>query len=237
LIIVLKKGEGPLMAVIPRPASTVVLMNDLSQVYLTKRPSTMKFFGGYCVFPGGAVDKTDYEIDGHYIKYGNHDENFHPAYYVAAARELFEEAGILLVSSGDGSLFNFETAKLIEYRRLLLNGEMSFLNMLEQEGFHLQLENLTYFGHLITPEVNPIRFDTRFFLTQLPTGQFPNPDSNEIDDAIWFSPEEAICAHQNGDILLAPPTILALKTIMNYQKGGPLIMPDLATAKKWFDKR
>jgi 8-oxo-dGTP pyrophosphatase MutT (NUDIX family) len=225
------------MAVIPRPASTVVLMNDLSQVYLTKRPSTMKFFGGYCVFPGGAVDKTDYEMDSQYIKYGNHDETFHPAYYVAAARELFEEVGILLVSTGDGALTNIESDKVNKYRRLLLNREMSFLNMLEQEGFQLQLENLTYFGHLVTPEVNPIRFDTRFFLTQLPTGQIPSPDINEVDEALWFSPEEALFAHQNGDISLAPPTILALRTIMNFQKGGPLMMPDLETAKKWFDKR
>ncbi|MGG3560891.1 NUDIX domain-containing protein [Neobacillus rhizosphaerae] len=174
------------MAVIPRPASTVVLMKDLSKVYLTKRPTTMKFFGGYCVFPGGAVDKTDYEIDNKYTKYGNYDETFHPAYYVAAARELFEEVGILLVNSGDGAPFNFETDKLKEYRRLLLNGEMSFLNMLEQEGFHLQLENLTYFGHLITPDL--IQFDLiqDFFSLNCQMDNFPSLNQMRLTTPFGF---------------------------------------------------
>lgn len=221
------------MAVLPRPASTVVLLDDLSNVYLTKRPRTMKFFGGYYVFPGGAVEKADYEINSHQIK---RDGPFDYAYYVAAARELFEEVGVLLVNNEDGSPFLFQNERIIEYRRLLLNGEMSFLEMVKFEGLHLKLEILTYFGHLVTPKESPIRFDTRFFLAKLPEGQTPKLDLNEVEEALWISPEEALTAQQNGKIYLASPTILALETIIQSKMGGPLFMPEFLTTKKWLDK-
>jgi 8-oxo-dGTP pyrophosphatase MutT (NUDIX family) len=215
------------MAVIPRPASTVVLMDDKSRVYLTKRPKTMKFFGGFYVFPGGAVEKSDLEIDHEYIKQKEPMESFDSAYYVAAARELFEEVGILLCTNGSGLSVPLEQEAEMEYRRQLIQGELSFSQMLKKEGMHLNLENLTFFGQLTTPERNPIRFETHFFLAQLPDGQLPNPDLSEIDEASWFTPEEAISAFQNGEISLGPPTILALTAISDHQKGKPLRMPDL----------
>ncbi|MEH7308703.1 NUDIX hydrolase [Neobacillus drentensis] len=223
------------MTVIPRPASTIVLLDHSSRVYLTKRPKTMKFFGGFYVFPGGAVEKGDYALDFEYIKNGIRNESFDAAYYVAAARELFEEVGVLLGSTDDGSDLQLNKGTAIEYRRLLLDGEISFLQLLKQEGLHLNLDNITFFGHLVTPKEKPIRFDTRFFITQLPNGQYPNPDVNEVDEANWFSPQDALSAYQSGKISLAPPTIIALRTIMNSQNGTTLMMPDLQTAKKWFE--
>ena len=215
------------MTVIPRPASTVVLMDHLSRVYLTKRPETMKFFGGYYVFPGGAVEEADYSLGSEFIKSVQREDSFDLAYYVAAARELFEEVGVLLCSQDDGSPGLFTKEVEMEYRRLLIKGKFSFLDMLKQEGLHLNLENLTYFGHLTTPKERPIRFSTRFFLAQLPKGQFPKPDLNEIDEAFWFSPEAALQANQHGEISLGRPTIHALRTIMNYKTGSPLMMPEL----------
>ena len=213
------------MTVIPRPASTVILMDDNARVYMTKRPKTMKFFGGFYVFPGGAVDKSDYAQNSVYIRNCKQNDSFDPAHFVAAARELFEEVGVLL-SSKDGDT-NVKVKKETDYRRMLLKGEISFIEMLKQEGHYLDLENLTYFGNLTTPKQNPIRFDTRFFLAKLPIGQTPKPDLNEIDEASWFFPDDALSAFENGEIFLAPPTIHALKTILNHQKGGPLMMPEL----------
>ncbi|MGX6443223.1 NUDIX hydrolase [Neobacillus sp. K501] len=215
------------MAVTPRPASTVVLLDDKSRVYLTKRPKTMKFFGGFYVFPGGAVEKSDFEIDSGYIKIKEPMESFDSAYYVAAARELFEEVGILLNINDNGLSVPLEKEVEKEYRRQLIQGELSFIQLLKKEGLHLNLENLTYFGQLTTPERNPIRFETHFFLAKLPKGQYPSPDLTEIDEASWFTPEEAITAYQNGEISLGPPTILALTAISDHQKGKPLMMPDL----------
>lgn len=215
------------MTILPRPASTVVLMDHLSRVYLTKRPKSMKFFGGFYVFPGGSVEKSDHVLDLEYLKNGRRNELFDQAYYVAAARELFEEVGVFLSSTGDGSNAQLKKEKEMEYRRLLINGEISFLQILKQEGFYLDLENLTFFGNLITPKESPIRFDTRFFLAQLPNGQSPKPDLNEIDEACWFSLKDALSASRKGSISLARPTILALKTIMDYQNGKPLMMNNL----------
>jgi 8-oxo-dGTP pyrophosphatase MutT (NUDIX family) len=224
------------MAVVPRPASTVVLMNECSKVYLTRRPVTMKFFGGYWVFPGGAIDKTDYLSHEEYIHCGDTQPAFHPAYYVAAARELFEEAGVLLVCNEAKEPLSLEQQKRNEYRQLLLSGEISFFEMLKKEKLHLFLDRFTFFGQLITPEESSIRFDTRFFLAKLPKGQSPQPDLHEVDDALWFSPEEALAENQKGNIPLGPPTILALKTIMDSEKGKPLMMPDLVSSQEWLLK-
>lgn len=219
------------MAVLPRPASTIVLLDQLSNVYMTKRPKTMKFFGGYSVFPGGAVEEADYIMKPEQIE---REAPFDYAYYVAAVRELFEEVGVLLVSKQDGSSILLENEKIINYRQLLLNGEVSFLDICEKENVHIQVERLTHFGHLITPEESPIRFDTRFFLAKLPEGQSPKPDFKEVEEAFWISPEEALDAERNGKILLAPPTILALNTIIEAKAGGPLLMPNLPM--KWVGK-
>ncbi|WP_342431659.1 NUDIX domain-containing protein [Neobacillus sp. FSL H8-0543] len=216
------------MAVTPRPASTVVLMDQMSRIYLTQRPKTMKFMGGQYVFPGGAVEKGDHKADSQFINKDNSNELVNQGYYVAAARELFEEVGVLLCSSFDGTGVHFDKETEQKYRRQLLNGEISFLELLKNEGIIFHLESLTYIGNLTTPEESPIRFDTRFFIAQLPKGQSPKPDLNEIDHAVWYTPEEALLAYKSREISIAPPTILALKTILDHQNGNPLLMPDLA---------
>ncbi|MGG3466930.1 NUDIX hydrolase [Neobacillus pocheonensis] len=214
------------MSAIPRPASTVVLLDQKSNVYLTKRPETMKFMAGFYVFPGGAVDKSDEIKEFNNEIKGNRNTNFDLAHYIAAARELFEEVGVLLCSTEGGSAFQMEEETKLEYRRQLLEGEISFLQLLKKEKLILNLDSFIYFGHIITPNPSRIRFDTRFFIAQLPDGQQPVPDQNEISDALWISPEEALSDFNIGKISLPPPTIHALKTILNYQNGVPLSMPE-----------
>jgi 8-oxo-dGTP pyrophosphatase MutT (NUDIX family) len=213
------------MAAIPRPAATVVLMDQQSRVYMTKRPETMKFMGGFYVFPGGAVEQGDEMVDHEYYT-GNHSESCDQAYYIAAARELFEEVGILLCRNADGSNIQLAEATVLEYRRLLVNGDISFLHMLKKEGLQFQFKTLAYIGQIITPKMSPIRFDTRFFLATLPEGQSPKSDSNEISDSLWISPEDALAAGESGELSLAPPTIHTLRTIINYLQGQPLMMPE-----------
>jgi 8-oxo-dGTP pyrophosphatase MutT (NUDIX family) len=217
------------MTVTPRPASTVVLMDHMSRIYLTKRPKTMKFMGGHYVFPGGAVEQDDHKVDRQFIKMVESNELAEQSYYVAAARELFEEVGVLLCCTYEGSEVHFDEETEQKYRRELLKGEISFLEMLKNERIILNLESLTYFGNLTTPKENPIRFDTRFFIARLPIGQSPKPDRNEIEDAAWYTPEEALSSYKRREITIAPPTILALKTIMDHQVGRPLQMPNLTS--------
>lgn len=217
---------GLQMAVIPKPASTVVLMDDSSSIYLTRRPQSMKFMGGYYVFPGGGVEEEDVIHDTEFIIDENIEHSFERSHYIAAARELFEEAGVLLCKRKDGTTVVLSEDSIQEYRRRLLNGEISFLHILMKEEIYLHLESLTYIGHIITPSLYKIRFDTRFFLARLPKGQTPKPDTHEISDTIWLSPEEALSAYESDKILLAPPTIHVLKTMVNYLNGGPLKMTE-----------
>ncbi|MBO0960538.1 NUDIX hydrolase [Neobacillus sp. MM2021_6] len=215
-----------MMSAIPRPASTVVLMDQSSRVYMTKRPKTMKFFAGYYVFPGGSVDRSDHIKECNSFIKGTHNDSFELAYYVAAARELFEEVGVLVCKNEDGSPVLLNEKKAVEYRRLLINGDISFLELLKKEGLQFQLDDLTYIGQIVTPNRSRIRFDTRFFLTHLPEGQTPTPDANEISKTKWISPRDALTACDNGEILLGPPTVHTLKTIFNHVNGLPLEMPE-----------
>jgi len=225
-ILIIFQKVGKKLSAIPRPASTVVLMDHLSRVYLTKRPETMKFMGGFYVFPGGAVEQSDNVKDSNSIINGIGNKTFELAHYVAAARELFEEVGVLVCKKEDGSTDQLGEETEREYRRLLINGDLSFLQMLKKEGLQFELDSLAYIGQIITPNRSRIRFDTRFFLTKLPKGQTPKPDLYEISDTKWISPADALTAYQNGEISLAPPTIHTLKTIINYLKGAPLTMPE-----------
>jgi 8-oxo-dGTP pyrophosphatase MutT (NUDIX family) len=212
------------VAAAPRPASTVVLMDELSRVYLTKRPVTMKFMGGFHVFPGGTVESHDIIVENDYVNCDEAQLSINLSHYIAAARELFEEVGIMLGNTKDGFPVPLPTEKVMKYRNDLLKGEIPFIRVLEQERLYFDPQCLTYFGQIITPEESPIRFDTRFFQAKLPQGQTPEPDQNEIDGALWIKPEEALTAFQNKKIKLAPPTILTLQAIIQYQESGVLEM-------------
>jgi len=214
------------MAAIPKPASTVVLLDKNKRVYMTKRPETMKFLGGHYVFPGGSIDKNDKVIDNHFITNQNQNYSFHPSYYVAAARELYEEIGILLCSRIDEKKLKIEQEKNLRYRRQLIKGELSFNELLKKEKLYFDLSCLTYFGNFVTPEKSPIRFDTRFFLAYLPEGQEPNPDNYEIEEGLWITPEEALSANNDHRMPMVLPTLTTLKVIHNFLNGYPLKMPE-----------
>lgn len=185
----------------------------------------MKFLGGYYVFPGGAVEQGDMDIDTEHIRNCVSDEAFGSSHYVAAARELFEEVGVLLANNHDGSMANLNLGTEREYRRQLLAGNISFTEILRHENLFFDFNFLNYFGHRITPKESPIRFDTRFFLAKLPSNQIPKPDETEVEEACWMFPEDALIAYKDGQMPLVPPTIDSLETILNHKEGGELMLP------------
>jgi 8-oxo-dGTP pyrophosphatase MutT (NUDIX family) len=184
----------------------------------------MKFMGGFHVFPGGTVESHDTLVQDEYVNCDEALISINLSYYIAAARELFEEVGILLCNSIDGLPVLLSKEKAVKYRNDLVKNEIHFIQVLEQEKFYFDPQSLTYFGQIITPEESPIRFDTRFFLAKLPQGQTPEPDQNEIDGAMWIKPEDALAALENQQIKLAPPTILTLRAIIDFKKSGDLKM-------------
>lgn len=210
------------MVAIPKHASTVVLMDHKSRIYITKRPKTMKFMGGFYVFPGGGMDESDHIVNEKYVKKNIQDESLMTAHYIAAARELFEEVGVLLGNQIDGMPINLSQEKACTYRKQLLQKEISFGKLLQREEIYFDFSSLIYFGQLITPESSPIRFDTRFFLAKLPQGQEPLPDTSEIDDAFWIHPEEALELFEKKKLKFSPPTLLSIEAIIKYLNGGAL---------------
>ncbi len=205
----------------PRHASTVVLLRpgDPSpgglEVYLLRRHVDMAFAAGMCVFPGGGVDKRDYDADigwvgpppSRWAELLGTDEALARALVCAACRETFEESGVLLAGPTEGSVVADTTGEdWEEDRRALEAREVSFTEFLERRGLRLRTDLLRLWGSWITPVFEPRRYDTRFFVAELPEGQVTRDVSTESDKVLWLKVREAITAVDGQDMLMLPPT-------------------------------
>ena len=213
----------------PRPASTVVLLRANAtrfEVFLVRRNDSIAFMGGAHVFPGGRVDAAD-RVDMHAMTDGAESSSIRMsdlssedavAHHVAALRELFEEAGVLLARQNgrivtiDGDSPNRFTA----HRHNLLAGTTSFPDIVGREGLRLALDELTYFAHWVTPDVEIKRFDTRFFIARAPHGQTPVHDDGETIHSEWLDPADAIERSRREEIALPPPTWTTLSTLAKF---------------------
>ena len=213
-----------------QPAATVILIRERAagiQVYLLKRSSKSGFMAGKYVFPGGKVDRNDRQFDifarssdltpkeiG--IRFGpvlSERQAF--AYCVAAVRETFEEAGIILARSTSSHTAISTIGKL----RLTANLEIDWLvRLVESRNWQLSLSALSVWSHWITPKLMKQRFDTRFFLAEKPAGQKCRPDDREAVRGLWLYPEDALAANLGGEISLSPPTLVTLHELLKYTK-------------------
>jgi 8-oxo-dGTP pyrophosphatase MutT (NUDIX family) len=187
------------------------------------------FMPGMHLFPGGALDQADSAADAAVLCCGLDDviasrilglQSGGLAYWIAAIRESFEEAGILLAYDAGGELVSLadETAatRLLAQRRSLNTGERDFVSVLRTEGLRLAADRLTFFSHWITPVGAPRRYDTRFFLAVAPEGQEPLHDSLEAIDHIWVSPGEALDRQRKGVLKMRTPTVHTLQLFADY---------------------
>jgi 8-oxo-dGTP pyrophosphatase MutT (NUDIX family) len=236
------------MSTVPKKAATIILLRDKGlegfEVLLLKRHDKSNFFAGNYVYPGGGLEPADCAPDLHALCRGLSpgeasrilggptppDESL--GYWVAAVRELFEEAGILLAYSQKGPTFGAELlkdpTKLSGYRTSLHDRKVSLREMAQIEGFTLALDQIIYYGHWITPEARPLRFDTRFFLARHPEGQEADHDRQETTARVWISPVKALEANLRGEIVLSPPTLKTLEDLSGFQRVGDI----LASARK-----
>ncbi|HTT59431.1 MAG TPA: NUDIX domain-containing protein, partial [Acidimicrobiales bacterium] len=204
---------------IPRPAATVLTLRDGANGYeilMVRRNVRSEFMGGVFVFPGGALDDDDHVVP----VYGLDDERASRrlglargglGYHVAALRELFEEAGLLVVCNEQGAEILYDTAadraRLDAYRSALNADETTLSEVLGAEGVCLDLRRIEYFAHWITPIGPPRRYDTRFFVVPAPRGQRASHDRSETTDLRWLRPDDALGAHERGEIEMVTPTI------------------------------
>ena len=199
-----------------RPAATVALLRPPMEVYVLRRATTM-VFGGVHAFPGGGVDRNDRPEtirDDWAARLGVPEEQA-KAVVGAAVRELFEEAGVLLAglveepdhTVGDVSGDDWEAERAAVQRR-----ELGLTELLHRRGLRLRDDLLFPWARWITPEFEPKRFDTWFFVALLPEAQTARDVSGEADRTMWISPADA-----NG-LAMLPPTRVLLNELGPYRR-------------------
>jgi 8-oxo-dGTP pyrophosphatase MutT (NUDIX family) len=202
-------------AVAPRPASTILLLRDSVgseiEVFMMVRHYEIDFNSGALVFPGGSVDKGDQDIIERPELYSGGEglDTASLSFRIAAIRETFEESGILLARPRDSkTLVDAKRASEIEtaHRTALCEGKTTFPKVLADSGMLLALDELVPYAHWITPEGQPKRFDTWFFLAAAPPEQVGAHDGKESTDSIWVSPREALEGGKSGRFKLPFPT-------------------------------
>jgi 8-oxo-dGTP pyrophosphatase MutT (NUDIX family) len=218
-------SDGSREPVEARHASTVVLLRDGDgepgglEVYLLRRHVDMAFAAGMCVFPGGGVDQRDFDADIGWVGPGaaewatllGCDEAFARALVCAAVRETFEESGVLFAGPTESSVVEDTTgADWEEDRRALEAREISFTSFLERRGLKLRTDLLRLWGSWVTPVFEPRRFNARFFVAELPTGQLTRDVSTESDGVVWLSLRDAIRSVDRHEMLMLPPTYCTL---------------------------
>jgi 8-oxo-dGTP pyrophosphatase MutT (NUDIX family) len=196
----------------PRLASTVVLMREPFEAYLIRRVPTMAFAASMYAFPGGGVDPRDSAVtmtDEWAPRLGR-DEATARAIVCAAVREVFEESGVLLAGPDADTVIADVTGPDWETARLaLIDRTLSFAEFLAARDLVLRSDLLVPWSRWITPEFEPRRFDTYFFVAALPTGQRTRDVGGEADDHAWCTPTDAT----DGRYTMLPPTHVTLREL------------------------
>jgi 8-oxo-dGTP pyrophosphatase MutT (NUDIX family) len=220
--------RGDVQVVAPRDAATVVLLRDGRsgvEVYLLRRLTSMAFAAGMHVFPGGAVDARDGVAAPAWhgpsaASWGNAlgcDARLARALVCAAVRETFEESGVLLAGpSGSGIVTDTTDDGWEADRQSLLDRSLSLAGLLERRRLVLRSDLLRPWAHWITPEFEPRRFDTRFFVAAVPDGQRARDVSGEADRAVWLPVADAVEEFDQGRLPMMPPTIVCLRELAAY---------------------
>jgi 8-oxo-dGTP pyrophosphatase MutT (NUDIX family) len=227
-------AEGTLTPVTPKRAATVMLLRDdggAPAVHMLRRRASMAFAGGAYAYPGGGVDPRDHDLRigwagptrAWWAERLGVDETSAQAIVCAAVRETYEEAGVLLAGPAPDTVVGDTTGADWEAdRAALVAREVSFAEFLERRGLVLRSDLLGAWTRWITPEFEPRRYDTWFFVAALPEGQRTRNASTEADSTVWIRPAEAAAAYDRGELLMMPPTIATLRQLI------PCVTPDEA---------
>lgn len=221
----------------PRHASTVMLLRDTlsgPEVYVQERASTMRFCAEMTVFPGGGVDDRDQpgDVDGDGVdspeigwrgpstEWWSRRLRTTPelarALVCAAVRETFEETGTLLAGHLDGRVVA-DTTGYLPFRAELENHRLAFTDFMDRHGLELRGDLIRPWANWVTPEGQPIRYDTAFFVASMPEGQVTHGDTREATSTGWFRPGTLLDGWRNRKINLMPPTWSQLKMLDTFR--------------------
>lgn len=222
-----------------RDAATLVLLRDGAaglETFMLERGSAAAFVPGAHVFPGGALDDTDLDPAIYARCDGLEDiaasrrldlPRDGLAYWVAAIRESFEEAGVLLATDESGAEPDWRDpalrARLAEARRALHSDEAGLAEILSAERLHLPVTRLRYYGHWVTPPGPPRRYSTRFFAVRAPAGQNLTHDGIETVAGGWTTPGQALRRYRRGELSMILPTEMQLQLLRRFPDTETLL--------------
>ncbi|HVM18664.1 MAG TPA: NUDIX hydrolase [Egibacteraceae bacterium] len=216
-----------------RPAATVIVLRQGPpaqpvQLLMVRRHGRAGFAADAWVFPGGVVDPADATLapsrwtglDLHRLA-----ERFRApaeavlAHHVAAVRETFEEAGLLLARHADGTPPDLTDPGLLRLRQQLADARdaATFTDWVEQQDLVLDLGALTYLSWWATPTAERRRYDARFFLARSPAEQTALHDRMELTDQRWIGADTALEQHRAGEMPMIYPTIKTLEQLAVHQ--------------------
>jgi 8-oxo-dGTP pyrophosphatase MutT (NUDIX family) len=202
-----------------RPSATIMLVRDGAagiEIFMVVRDRPMDGAMGAVVFPGGKVDEEDRHPEnwGHLTA---PQESPELPFWLAAMRETFEEAGIVIArpigaTSGD---LDPERARqmVVDHRDRLLDRKVTFADIIRTEKLVPALDHMVHFAHWQTPFGLPKRFNTHFFLVSAPAGQEPIHDGREMVDCFWTPPGRIVAEAESGQRTLVPATRLNLELL------------------------
>jgi 8-oxo-dGTP pyrophosphatase MutT (NUDIX family) len=218
--------DDPLVPLTPRPAATVMLVRDTADgiaVFLMRRHAAMEFAAGVMVFPGGGVDDRDRNAEiawtgpppSWWAQRFGIETDLAEALLCAAARETFEECGVLFAGPADdpGGIVG-DASVYRESRLALADRTLSFADFLRLENLVLRADLLRPWANWVTPEAErTLRYYTYFFVGALPQGQRADGDNTESDRAEWTTAQAAIDDFEAGRSFLLPPTWTQLDSL------------------------
>jgi 8-oxo-dGTP pyrophosphatase MutT (NUDIX family) len=219
-----------------RNAATVLILDERPelQVLMLKRNARSVFAADMWVFPGGAVDDHDATLAADALVVGRTDAECSAelglaaggiAHWVAALRETFEEAGVLIASDrSTGELVDFRdpavAARFDDHRDVVNTTESAFIDIVASEGLDLDGAGVHYVAQWITPLGPPRRYDARFFVTRMPAGQVPLHDDDEAVHHEWVRPADALAANERDQMIMMTPTLSMLQRLATFTSAA-----------------
>lgn len=228
----------------PRDSATVLLLRDEAEgleVFMVRRHLNSDFVGGAYVFPGGGLDPQDLApevlarlagvTDADAARLADLPADRARAHWVAAIRETFEEAGVLLAGPGGTPVAMRTDAELARWgdrRAALLDGRLGWAALLAEEDLTMAGGGVGYWSHWVTPEGTPKRFSTRFFVAEVPADQEPMADEQEVEAGVWIRPQDALRDRAAGKMTMIFPTVKTLEELAGFARAADVVAASAA---------
>jgi len=217
-----------------RDAATVILVADRPDLHVLMLERTRRavFGPGASVFPGGAVDAADSDARTAARMVGLDDRAASAeqglvtgglGFRVAAVRECFEEAGILLAREASTGRPVEHDAAIAAARERLNAGALELADFLTDHELVVEARDLRLFSHWLTPLGAPRRYNTWFFVAPAPEGEDGAHDDAELVASGWVRPRDALLQHAAGEIDLIFPTEMSLRALADYERAPDLL--------------